>query len=363
MMAAILIIKTAALGDVLRTTSILPGLKSRCPECDLVWVTSPGAVDLVRNHPLLSKVEVFPTRGTTQDAATIAARLAGVHWSRVISLDDEVALCRLASSLTCDKLSGAYLVDGERRAYTADVAPWFDMGLLSVHGKARADELKILNQRSHPQIYAEMLGIAMGKPKLVLGDAPLEASRAFAQRHALSGRGPLVGLNTGADQRWASKQLSVERTVQLARKVGAAREGKVTFVLLGGPAETERNRSIADGLKQAKLTFVDAGCSNEMLNFAALLGLCDVLITSDTLALHIAIALDVRVVAYFAPTSAAEIEFYGLGECIRSTAPDYCSYRPDADNSTLTPERLLPCVLRQIEASGQPGQCATANRT
>ena len=26
-----------------------------------------------------------------------------------------------------------------RRAYTADVAPWFDMGLLSVHGKEEAD--------------------------------------------------------------------------------------------------------------------------------------------------------------------------------------------------------------------------------
>ena len=64
-----------------------------------------------------------------------------------------------------------------------------------------------------------------------------------------------------------------------------------------------------------------------------------------------AIALDVRVVAFFAPTSAAEIELYHLGEKVISTAPDYCSYRADADNSSITPERLRDAVLRQIRAA------------
>jgi heptosyltransferase-2 len=59
----------------------------------------------------------------------------------------------------------------------------------------------------------------------------------------------------------------------------------------------------------------------------------------------------VRVVAFFAPTSAAEIELYGRGEKVQSTAPDACSYRPDADNATLTVERLAPAVLRQTELS------------
>src|SRR5262249_30761115 len=53
----ILILKTAALGDVLRTTSLLPGLHERYEDCRVTWVTAPGAADLLRTHPLIRAVE------------------------------------------------------------------------------------------------------------------------------------------------------------------------------------------------------------------------------------------------------------------------------------------------------------------
>ena len=349
---SILIIKTAALGDVVRTTSILTGLRGRDPDCEIVWVTSRAAFDLVRTHPLITSVEVIDPR-SEEEVGALSERLTNRRWSHVISLDDEPNLCRLAASVKTEKLSGAYMTEDGRRLYTADVAPWFDMGLLSTFGKARADELKVLNQKSHPRIYADMLGIAMGKYTLVLPGEACANARDFSQRHGLEQKRPLIGLNTGADGRWFSKQLSVERTVELSRLVSQARGGNATFIVFGGPAEVERNRAIMAGLQTADISCVNAGCNNSLLDFAALVGLCDVLVTSDSLALHIAIALDVRTVAYFAPTSAAEIEFYGLGESISSTAPDYCSYRAVADNSTITPERLLPCVERQLVAAAQ----------
>ena len=76
---------------------------------------------------------------------------------------------------------------------------------------------------------------------------------------------------------------------------------------------------------------------------------------SDSLAMHLAIAQGVPVTAFFAPTSAAEIELYGRGEKVLSTAPDYCSYRPDADNSSLTTERLLAATLRCLGCSDASG--------
>ncbi|MFM7297005.1 MAG: hypothetical protein ACKO4Q_07260, partial [Planctomycetota bacterium] len=60
-------------------------------------------------------------------------------------------------------------------------------------------------------------------------------------------------------------------------------------------------------------------------------------------------ARGVRIVSFFAPTSAAEIELYGQGEKVVSTAPDYCSYKPDADTASLTPERIADATLRQLE--------------
>lgn len=343
-MTSILIIKTAALGDVLRTTSILPGLKERYPGCHVTWVTAHGAADLVRTHPMIDRVETL-TPGSQSEAEELAKRLSTTSWTRVISLDDEPPLCWLASQLGGPGvISGAYSAGDGKRSYTPDTAPWFDMGLLSVHGKERADRMKVENTRSQPLIYAEMLGIRMGKPMLVLPDAARAFGKEFAARHGLAAHRPVIGLNTGAGGRWLSKQLPVERTVEVARLI-AEKRGGCTFVVFGGGAESERNRAIVSGATAAGLRCVDAGCDNGLFDFAALVELCDLLITSDSLALHVALSLDVRVVCFFAPTSAAEIELYGLGEKVVSTAPDYCSYRADADNSTVTADRVASAAL------------------
>jgi heptosyltransferase-2 len=349
-LSSIVILKTAALGDVLRTTSILPGLHARYRDCRVTWVTARAAHDLLRTHPLIASVETVDVASAASVDA-VREKLLPTRWTRVISLDDERPLCALASALDTEKLSGAFLgADGER-AYSADVAPWFDMGLLSTFGKEIADRLKIANTKSHPAIYAEMLGVPMGKPMLVLPDAERAFASSFAARHRTHENGPLIGLNTGAGGRWTSKQLSVERTVELAGALHAELGGRATFLVMGGDQEAARNRAILEGLARwpARLRFVDAGCDNALLEFAAIVAECDLLVTSDSLALHIGVAEDVRIVAFFAPTSAAEIELYGLGEKIASTASDYCSYKPDADNSTITVERLRDAALRQLE--------------
>src|SRR4030095_1234830 len=109
-------------------------------------------------------------------------------------------------------------------------------------------------------------------------------------------------------------------------------------------------------LVRADIGPCDGGTGNGILEFAGLVGLCDTLLVSDSLALHLAVALSVRVVAFFAPTSAAEIELYGRGEKVVSTAPDACSYRRDADTSTLTPDRLAAAVLEQLALSEIEGR-------
>lgn len=348
----ILILKTGALGDVLRTTSILPGLHERYAGASVTWLTADGAVDLVRLHPLVQHtlgVALKPPGAVTR----AGDELARTAWRRVISLDDEDELCDLATRLAAPweregVLSGAHRARDGRRAYTSDVAPWFDMGLLSVHGKQRADELKVRNRESHPAIYARMLGIERGAPRFELTPQALAFGRAFVERHGLKRGRRLVGLNTGSGGRWESKKLSVANTIETVRELHRARGGAVEFALLGGPDEAARNAAIRAGLP-VEVRCVDSGTDNPLLEFGALVGELDLLLTSDSLALHVALARRVRCVAFFAPTSAAEIEFYGLGEAVASTAADYCSYRPDADNTTITPQRLVDACLRWID--------------
>ena len=348
----LLVLKTGALGDVLRTTSIMSGLRTRYGTgLRVTWVTATGAQPLLQGladagqiHELIG---VSLKAGWDQD--DLVQRLGSFH--QVLSLDDEAPLCALATAVACPNgwdpaaiervVVGAYLdADGTRR-YTPAAGPWFDMGLLSVHGKPAADQMKITNERSHPEIFAGMLGIAKGEPELLLDETVLRKANT---RFESVGEGLRIGLNTGSGGRWSSKMLPEERVVALAvalhelvhTKLGVA----PVFVLLGGPEERERNARLAAALAQV-VRVADTGCDNGLLEFAALVDRLDVLVTSDSLALHMATALRVPVVAFFAPTSAAEIDLYGRGAKVVSTAPDFCSYRKDADTSTLTVERLV----------------------
>lgn len=345
--ATILIVKTGALGDVLRTTSILPGLRAAHPDAEIVWVTAPAARELLElNDEVDELLCVDPKDAAAVDALVV--ELEEDEWDWVISLDDEQPLCELATKLGKAKLSGAHVDARGERVYSADTAPWFDMGLLSVHGKDEADRLKVANTRSHPEIYAAMLGIEMGSPEFELPIESFERAAKFARERGLVEIETLIGLNTGAGGRWTSKALPEDVVIELAGEIAGALPGKTAFLVLGGPDERERNARLLAGLESAGLVGVDAGADNSLYDFGALVDLCDLLITSDSLALHVGVAREVPIVAFFAPTSEAEIELYGLGEKVRSTAPDYCSYKPDADNRTLTAERLAAAVFRVL---------------
>lgn len=346
-MQSILIIKTGALGDVLRTTSILPGLRSKHPQAAIEWVTARAAAQLVEGQPGVTRTHLV-SPSSKEEIGALAQELARRTWDWVISLDDEQELCALATSLGAGRLSGAHLAADGQRAYTQDVAPWFDMGLLSTHGKQRADEMKVQNRRSHPEIYAEMLGIEMGHPELpVPAQAQTDSARISEEAE---GRRPLIGLNTGAGGRWTSKQLPIERVVQLVLALERELGRELAFVVLGGRDEAARNAEILAALREQEQTsiVIDGGVENSLLQFAAMIDRLDLLVTSDSLALHVAVARRTPIVAFFAPTSAAEIELYGLGEKVQSESSDYCSYRPDADNSSITVERLQAAVQRVL---------------
>jgi heptosyltransferase-2 len=351
-MDRILILKTAALGDVLRTTSILPGLHAAHGAPRIEWVAARGAVDLVRTHPLVARVHALDPADPAA-CSVLRAELCQTNWTLVVSLDDEAPLCELAAALPCARLAGATLVDGAR-GYTDDVAEWFDMGLLSRHGKRRADELKVLNRRSQPAIYASMLGIAMGRPRLELPSTELDGARVFWRDHGLDDGVPVVGLNTGAGGRWRGKMLPHEATVETCARLQEELGRPLRFLVLGGAAEAERNRTLLGALLAARLDARDAGVDHSLLFFAALIDRLDALLTSDSLALHMAIARGTPNVSFYAPTSSAEIETYGTGEKVASTAADYCSYLPDADNKTLTPDRLVPALRRRLELGRAP---------
>ncbi len=348
-MTRILIIKTGALGDVLRTTSILAGLAARFADLHITWLTAHGAKRLVERNALVDTVIGVDPKNTTA-ITQLASELAQQSFDWVLSLDDEEPFCKLASAQAAVRLSGAFINDAGERDYTADVSPWFDMGLLSHRGKEAADRLKVQNEESHPAIFARMFAVDMGQPGLNLSSEELAGAENFYRANGLADGKPVIGLNTGAGGRWTSKTMDLAEVVNCMQILHRALAGQCHFLILGGVAEAVRNQEILlrAGSLGEDVHVVDGGDNNSLGAFAALVDRLKLLISSDSLAMHMAVARCRPVVAFFAPTSAAEIELYGLGEKVISTSPDYCSYQKDADNSSITGKRVAEAALRAL---------------
>ena len=312
----ILIIKLAAIGDVLRTTFILKGLKEKYPESSITWVTKKEASDILKNNQYINKI-IFINQALKE--------LNKAKFDLIISLDDEDEACELATKINKEKLIGAYYENG-KKTYTEDSSEWFDMGLISKYGKENADELKKLNKKTYQEIISNMLGIKPSEIILNLDKEELGFAERFAKKYNLKENDLIIGINTGAGKRWQCKKLSIEKTAELADKLSKELNAKV--ILFGGPEEIERNQKIKERIKTA---IIDAGCYNTLRQFAALVNLCAVLVASDSLAMHIGIALKKNVIAFFGPTPAAEIELYGRGKKIIAPIDCVCCYKKTCD--------------------------------
>src|SRR5262245_21576484 len=186
----ILIVKQGALGDVVRTSYFATPLRCKYgPDLRLFWIAAPAAAPLIVNNPHIH----FITTGFDD--------IKHEKFDIVYSLDDEQETLTDVAELQARRLVGAYIREGHI-VYSDDSAAWFDMGLRSRFGKARADELKKLNLRGHAEIFAEIFCVPRAEPHLY-GDPNLEAQYAAW----LADRSFRVGINPFAGGRWPSKEL------------------------------------------------------------------------------------------------------------------------------------------------------------
>ena len=312
----ILIIKLGAIGDVIRTTSILHGLKSKYENCTIDWITKKESFDILKNNNLIDKIYL------------IDEELKNKEYDLIINLDDEDIACELAAEIKHKEIIGAYLKDG-KKIYTENSSLWFDIGLISKFGKQRADELKAQNKKTYQEIIYKILDLQYKKqePLLILNNDEIKFGKNFAEKNNIKNENLAIGINTGAGGRWEDKKLSIEETAELIDKLNNQIDN-VKLLLFGGPEEKERNNKIKSSVKTQ---IIDAGCDNSLMEFASLVNLCNILITSDSLAMHIGIVLKKKIIAFFCPTSPNEIELYSRGIKIIPKKGCVCCYKSKCD--------------------------------
>lgn len=312
----VLIIKLGALGDVLRTTCILPALRSENIGARIVWLTSRNALSLLQNNPFIDRIESDTEFIKNED------------FDLVISLDEEIEACRFAAQVS-DNIIGT-VFKNETVCYTNESNFWFDMGLISKHGKDVADQLKKNNTKSYPEILMNMLGFEFearrDKPQLFLSREEINFGQDFFKKNKLDKNQLVIGVNTDAGDRWATKKMSINKTINLVDDLTEKLGARIILLSESGKPRTQ------EIISKSRANIVDSG-NNNLRRFAAIINNCDLVITSDSLVLHQAIALDKKFICFFGPTSVAEIEDYGLGIKITSSMPCLCCYKPQCDSA------------------------------
>jgi heptosyltransferase-2 len=310
--ARILVIKLDSMGDVLRTTSLLPALKKTYPGSVITWITRRESADLLSGNPLIDEILEFET--------TALPQLLARSFDHIVSLDatkDSAALCCIARGT----IKRGFGIDDTGALYPLNQgsAEWFFLGL--------NDQRKRQNRKSYQEILLDICELPKNliyPPQLVLDEEEIAAGRAFIAQRGLNPDKPIIGVNTGSGSRWRMKSLPFDALKRLAEQLSTAYQ----LILLGGKQEQEKNDHLS------RLTGVpNSGGAHNLREFAGIINQCSLIITGDTLALHMALALQKKIVAFFGPTSPFEIEMFSLGEKLFPAIDCLSCYRPTCEKN------------------------------
>jgi heptosyltransferase-2 len=335
----LLIVKLDAMGDVLRTTALLPALALAHQGGAITWITRPESHALLERNRYISEVLDYGEGALLQ--------LQVRSFDRVINLDAGKTSAALASMAKAKQKDGFILDErGCVQPTNAAARKWLETGLF--------DDLKRQGTRTYQDIMLEIIGLPGAPHRYVfdLSEEELARGRRHIERLGVDWSRPIIGLNTGAGRRWQLKQWREEGYLELVERLASRHDAQ--FVLLGGPEERERHQRL---VSRSRIPLIDGGCENPVRHFAAVVAACTLVVAGDTLAMHLSLALGRRTVVLFGPTSAAEIEMYGLGDKVVPRMDCLVCYKPACNfvpncMDLITTDMVEAAVARQLSLVG-----------
>jgi len=294
-----LIVKLNATGDVVRTTTVLHRLKG-----DVTWITAKTNVELLDSAPRALRCLAWDDRELARDRS----------YDLVINLEDEAETAAFVGQVRHAQRFGAYLNGQDGVVYTDDSRRWFDMSLISVHGRKRADELKLQNRQTYQELIFDGLGWGFdGEPYLLSPSTPTGLAGDVAIAPVAGPVWPMKG--------WAFYD-------DLKRKLEA--DGLRVNVL-------PRRATIREHM-------------GDVQSHRCLVG-------GDSLPMHLALGTGTRCVTLFNCTSPWEIYGYGLQIKLVSPLLDKFFYQRGSDSTAMTAiglDDVYRSVMTQLSEAAAP---------
>jgi heptosyltransferase-2 len=266
--------KITSLGDVLRTTVILYPFVND----DVTWLVDEKAYPLLVGNPHIRRILTYDLTSVLQ--------LQREKYDTVINLEKVPGICALADSISAWRRYGFRFDEQQGAAEAYD-------GCEKVFSLCRDGDLKRSHQGSWQESLLQIVGADWEGQEYILGYRP-KTKETYD-----------VGLNWAVGSKWPNKAWPGARWEELK--------------LL-----------LADGYSYSMQEGMD-----DLYAYMDWINSCRLLVTNDSLGLHIAIALRKKVVVLYGPTNPNETHFYGRGDvlypevdldCIPCLEPD-CSQK------------------------------------
>lgn len=247
--------RTSSLGDVLRTTVILyPFVRD-----NVTWLVDEAAFPLLEGNPYIKRILIYDLTSVLQ--------LQRERFDTVVNLEKVPGICALADSIQAWRRYGFRFdeMKGEAEAY--DRCEY-------IFSLCKDSGLKKAKKASWQESLLEIVDAKWKGQEYILGYKPSTRERYD------------VGLNWAVGSKWPNKAWPEDKWEELRG------------LLDGGYVY-----SMQEGL-------------DDIRRYIDWINQCRVLVTNDSLGLHIALALKKKVVVLYGPTNPNETYFYGRAEAL-----------------------------------------------
>src|SRR5438128_6395220 len=301
----ILIIKLGATGDVVRTTPLLRRLGG-----SVTWITA--AKNGVFLDGLGDNLRHFSWEAR--------ARALDISYDLAINLEDTPEVALFLKTIRPAEIFGAYADSSKRLRYTDNSKCWFDLSLISAHGKLRADKLKFQNRQTYQELVFEGLGFRFAGERYLLPE-PIETG--------LSGD---VAIAADAGAIWPMKKWAYYEELK----------------------QQLEGRGLIVNLLPKRSSLLEHLC--DVRNHQCLVG-------GDSLPMHFALGTATPCVSLFNCTSPWEIYDYGVQTKIVSPLLEEFFYKRGYDEramAAITVDEVFDAVMAQLEATAPKAKVVTA---
>lgn len=332
---SVLIVHLGALGAVVRSTSLLKAIKRKYPGCLVTWVTEAPAHQLLKDNPLIDHVL------TTSEADIL--QLSALEFEVALVIDKSLKAVGILKRTHVDKTYGfkASSLNGAILPATDAAKELWQLGL--------DDKKKFFeNKKAETQLMIEALELGEFKrDEYFLPLTEQEEVKVQLRRDSWLGKDKqfIIGFNTGCSDVIPHKKLTVEFHRVLIERISVLYP-QAQVVLLGGPEDSLRNNLIAENRPVIKSS-TNSGLRDGLISVAC----CDIVITGDSLGMHMAISQQKQVIAWFGPTCAHEIDLYERGVKILSQSPCAPCWKRTCEKEIMCYDQVLISeILNAIES-------------